>query len=137
MSDDEPDAPLPGVRAHGHVTSIAVMRGHRNRRVARRLMSAAMRSMVDTYRAARCSLHARSRNRAALALYSRSLGFAVERVEERYYADEEDALLMTCDLDHWSPPPPLDGPPPPTYAAAAAPAGESGQGAGATIMAPA
>jgi peptide alpha-N-acetyltransferase len=137
MSDDEPDARLPDARAHGHITSIAVMRGYRNRRVAKRLMAAAMLRMTQAYRAARCSLHARSRNRAALALYSRSLGFAVERVEERYYADEEDALLMTCDLDQWTPPPPLDGPPPPTYAPAPAPAGESGQGVGVTIVAPA
>jgi ribosomal protein S18 acetylase RimI-like enzyme len=131
MSDDEPDAPLPGARAHGHITSIAVMRGHRNRRVAKRLMSAAMLRMIDAYRAARCSLHARSRNRAALALYSRSLGFAVERVEDRYYADEEDALLMTCDLDQWTPPP-LDGLHPPTYPAPAPASAdaESGQDAG-------
>jgi N-alpha-acetyltransferase 10/11 len=122
MDDDEPDAHLPPAAPHGHVTSIAVMRTHRNRGVAKRLMLTAMQRMVALYRPASCSLHARSRNRAALALYSASLGFEVERIEERYYADGEDALLMTRPLIGWVPPSPVPGacPPPATAANTAA-----------------
>ena len=104
MDDDESDARLLSAAPSGHITSIAVMRTHRNRRVAKRLMLRAMQRMVDQYHASRCSLHARSRNRAALVLYAQSLGFNVERVEERYYADGEDALLMSRSLVGWTPP---------------------------------
>ena len=121
MDDDEPDARAPPAAPYGHVTSIAVMRTHRNRGVAKRLMLRAMQCMVELHRAARCSHHARSRNRAALALYSASLGFGVERLEERYYADGEDAFLMTRSLVGWTPPlPPAPCAPPPAPVADAA-----------------
>ena len=47
--------------------------------------------MVEVFRARYCSLHVRYTNYAALHLYTVSLGFLVHGVEEKYYADGEDA----------------------------------------------
>lgn len=47
--------------------------------------------MRDIFQAHFVSLHVRKTNRAALALYSESLGFTVSGIEKGYYADGEDA----------------------------------------------
>ena len=55
--------------------------------------------MVETYGAQYVSLHVRVSNVAALKLYRDTLGFEVEKVEAKYYADGEDAFSMKMDLD--------------------------------------
>ena len=55
--------------------------------------------MVETYAAQYVSLHVRMSNIAALRLYRDTLGFAVEKVESKYYADGEDAYSMKMDLE--------------------------------------
>ena len=50
--------------------------------------------MMTVYNAEYCSLHVRFTNRAAIALYKDVLGFKVMNVDEKYYADGEDALDM-------------------------------------------
>ena len=58
--------------------------------------------MAEVYRAQFVSLHVRVSNQAALHLYRDTLGFAVEDVEAKYYADGEDAYAMRVDLkDLW------------------------------------
>ena len=57
------------------------------------------RAMVETYGAHYVSLHVRMSNVAALRLYKDTLGFDVEKVEAKYYADGEDAYSMKMDLD--------------------------------------
>ncbi|KAL9102336.1 MAG: hypothetical protein Q9163_002517 [Psora crenata] len=57
------------------------------------------RAMVETYGARYVSLHVRMSNVAALQLYRDRLGFEVEKVESKYYADGEDAYGMKMDLD--------------------------------------
>lgn len=52
------------------------------------------RAMAETYRANYVSLHVRMSNTAALHLYRDTLGFEVEKVESKYYADGEDAFAM-------------------------------------------
>lgn len=47
--------------------------------------------MVEVFAAQYCSLHVRYTNYAALALYTRTLGFQTHGVEPKYYADGEDA----------------------------------------------
>ncbi|TKA75783.1 hypothetical protein B0A49_03290 [Cryomyces minteri] len=46
------------------------------------------------------SLHVRVSNTAALRLYRDTLGFKVEKIEAKYYADGEDAYSMKMDLTH-------------------------------------
>lgn len=58
--------------------------------------------MAESHRAHYVSLHVRVSNTAALKLYRDTLGFAVEKVESRYYADGEDAYAMHLKLeDQW------------------------------------
>lgn len=57
------------------------------------------RAMVETFGAQYVSLHVRVSNIAALRLYRDTLGFQVEKVEAKYYADQEDAFSMKMDLN--------------------------------------
>lgn len=60
------------------------------------------RAMAESHRAQYVSLHVRMSNTAALRLYRDTLGFKVETVESKYYADGEDAYAMRMDLtDMW------------------------------------
>ena len=54
--------------------------------------------MRDVFGAHYVSLHVRQSNRAAIALYTQTLGFQVHGVEKKYYADGEDALGMRLQL---------------------------------------
>jgi hypothetical protein len=54
--------------------------------------------MAETYNAKYVSLHVRVSNVAALHLYRDTLGFKVDKVEAKYYADGEDAYSMKMDL---------------------------------------
>ncbi|OKL58972.1 hypothetical protein UA08_05500 [Talaromyces atroroseus] len=91
------EEPSDGV-AHGHITSLSVMRTHRRLGVAERLMRMSQRAMAESHRAHYVSLHVRVSNTAALRLYRDTLGFEVEKVESKYYADGEDAYAMRRDL---------------------------------------
>ena len=62
------------------------------------ITSSAERAMAESHRAHYVSLHVRVSNTAALHLYRDTLGFEVERVESKYYADGEDAYAMRRDL---------------------------------------
>lgn len=93
MEEDPPD----GV-AHGHITSLSVMRTHRRLGIAEKLMRMSQRAMAEVFNANYVSLHVRMSNVAALHLYRDTLGFEVEKVESKYYADGEDAYAMRMDL---------------------------------------
>ena len=54
--------------------------------------------MAESHRARYVSLHVRVSNTAALRLYRDTLGFEVEKIENKYYADGEDAYAMRLDL---------------------------------------
>ena len=54
--------------------------------------------MAEVFNACYVSLHVRMSNVAALHLYRDTLGFEVEKVESKYYADGEDAFAMKMDL---------------------------------------
>jgi len=79
---------------HGHITSLAVLSSHRKLGLATKLMQAAELAMLSNYDAAFVSLHVRVSNRAALHLYTHTLGFSVTKTEAGYYADNEDAFAM-------------------------------------------
>ncbi|KZF25641.1 N-acetyltransferase complex ARD1 subunit [Xylona heveae TC161] len=91
------EEPADGV-PHGHITSLSVMRTHRRLGLAEKLMRQSQRAMVETFGARYVSLHVRVSNVAALRLYRDTLGFEVEKVESKYYADGEDAYSMKMDL---------------------------------------
>ena len=88
-SDDDP---------HGHITSLAVKRSHRKMGLARKLMDQSAKAMAETFKAKYVSLHVRKSNRAALHLYTQTLGFEISDTEKKYYADGEDAYAMRRDL---------------------------------------
>ncbi|PYH64806.1 peptide alpha-N-acetyltransferase complex A subunit ARD1 [Aspergillus vadensis CBS 113365] len=92
--EEEPTDGVP----HGHITSISVMRTHRRLGIAERLMRMSQRAMAECHRAQYVSLHVRVSNKAALHLYRDTLGFQVDSVESKYYADGEDAYAMRMDL---------------------------------------
>jgi hypothetical protein len=56
------------------------------------------RAMAEVFNASYVSLHVRQSNIAALRLYRDTLGFEVEKVESKYYADGEDAYAMKMNL---------------------------------------
>jgi N-alpha-acetyltransferase 10/11 len=93
MEEDPPD----GVQ-HGHITSLSVMRTHRRLGIAEKLMRMSQRAMAEVFNANYVSLHVRMSNSAALHLYRDTLGFEVEKIESKYYADGEDAYAMKMDL---------------------------------------
>lgn len=92
--EESPDGSPPSEPPHGHVTSISVLRSYRRLGLAKKLMLQSQDAMVNGYNAAYVSLHVRKSNRAALGLYRDTLGFTVNSIEEKYYADGEDAYAM-------------------------------------------
>eukprot|EP00127_Corallochytrium_limacisporum_P003600 Clim_evm83s150 gene=Clim_evmTU83s150 len=101
MEEDAKEVP------HGHITSLAVLRSHRRLGVANKLMKQACLAMVECFNAEYVSLHVRVSNRAALHLYKDTLGFSVQDIEAKYYADGENAYAMRMNLknvDEYQPP---------------------------------
>lgn len=93
------EEPEPGEESkHGHITSLAVKRPFRRLGLAQKLMNQASMAMVECFDAQYVSLHVRKSNRAALNLYTNSLGFKILEIEPKYYADGEDAYSMRRDL---------------------------------------
>ena len=86
----EEDADEP----HGHITSLAVLATHRKLGIATDLMRSAERFQRIVYDGDYISLHVRASNEAAIHLYQDTLQFRVAQVEEKYYADGEDAFEM-------------------------------------------
>jgi [ribosomal protein S18]-alanine N-acetyltransferase len=77
-----------------HITTLAVHPEHRRRGHARTLLSAALAAFPGAHRV---HLEVRPSNAPARALYE-ALGFMPTGLRRRYYGDE-DALLMTLDLE--------------------------------------
>ncbi|KAG8218649.1 hypothetical protein J3R82DRAFT_4314 [Butyriboletus roseoflavus] len=93
-TEEPQDGSPPSTPPHGHVTSISVLRSYRRLGLAKKLMLQSQEAMATNYNAAYVSLHVRKSNRAALSLYRDTLGFTVKAIEEKYYADGEDAYAM-------------------------------------------
>ncbi|CAI5526290.1 unnamed protein product [Closterium sp. Naga37s-1] len=82
----------------GHITSLAVSRTHRKLGLATKLMTAAQHAMEEVFGAEYVSLHVRKSNRAAFHLYTETLGYKINDIEAKYYADSEDAYDMRKNL---------------------------------------
>jgi ribosomal-protein-alanine N-acetyltransferase len=88
---------LGGLLKKGHVVSVAVLPEHRRRGVAEAIIKKAMENMQVAYKAKQCYLEVRVTNEPAVALY-RKLGFEVTRTINGYYADGENAYVMSKKL---------------------------------------
>lgn len=87
---------LSGVVKKGHVVSVAVMPEDRRRGIGEALVTGAMNGMRG-YGARQCYLEVRITNQEAISLYKK-LGFEVARTIHGYYADGEDAFVMSKSL---------------------------------------
>ncbi len=85
-----------GLAKKGHIVSVAVLPKYRRRGIGRALVMKAMENML-LYKAKQCFLEVRVTNTSGVNLYRR-LGFDVARTIRSYYADGEDAYVMTRDL---------------------------------------
>ncbi len=85
-----------GLLKKGHVVSIAVMPDHRRKGIGKGLMTMAMEGM-QTYGAKQCYLEVRVTNDAAVNLYKK-LGLRITRTIHGYYADGEDAYVMSVEF---------------------------------------
>ncbi len=90
------DIGFSGLKKRGHVVSVAVIPEHRKKGVGEALVSSAMDAM-RTYNAKQCYLEVRVSNDPAIELYKK-MGFEVTRTSQSYYADGEDAYIMTKKL---------------------------------------
>jgi len=87
---------LGGLAKKGHVVSVAVMPEHRRRGIGEALVNQAVEGMLQ-YGAKQCYLEVRMTNEAAINLYKK-LGFTITRTIHGYYADAEDAYVMSKKL---------------------------------------
>jgi ribosomal-protein-alanine N-acetyltransferase len=87
---------LGGLTRKGHVVSVAVLSQYRRKGVGEALMNEAMNGMRK-YNAKQCFLEVRVTNTEAVGLYKK-LAFEITRTIHGYYADGEDAYVMTKKL---------------------------------------
>lgn len=78
----------------GHITSLAILLPYRGIGIAENLMKCAEISLFHFYKVRMVSLHVRVSNSAAIHLYQKKLGFSIQKVDEKYYADGENAFSM-------------------------------------------
>jgi peptide alpha-N-acetyltransferase len=55
--------------------------------------------MKNVYKCDSCSLRVRVTNRAAISLYSGVLGYKIQKIEQEYYADNENAFDMILNFN--------------------------------------
>lgn len=91
-----PDFGLLGITKRGHIISIAVLPENQRKGIGEALIHEAMVHM-RLYKAKDCYLEVRVSNTPAIALYKK-LGFEISRTVRGYYADGEDAAIMTRKL---------------------------------------
>jgi len=82
-----------GIAKKGHLISIAVLPKYQHQGIGQALMQAIMKAMIG-YEAKEIHLEVRVTNTAAINLYKK-LGFQVAKTLHNYYADGEDAYLMS------------------------------------------
>ncbi|MBS7635068.1 ribosomal protein S18-alanine N-acetyltransferase [Candidatus Bathyarchaeota archaeon] len=87
-----------GLIKRGHVVSIAVLPGYRRKGIGGALLKEALHAMAAHYNVKECYLEVRVSNVPAINLY-RKIGFRIDRVIRGYYANGENAYLMSIKLD--------------------------------------
>ncbi|UCG37582.1 MAG: ribosomal protein S18-alanine N-acetyltransferase [Candidatus Bathyarchaeota archaeon] len=91
-----PSFKILGLTKKGHLISIAVLPEYQRRGIGYALMREVMQGML-LYEATECFLEVRVSNTAAINLYEK-LGFRIVRTKRSYYANGEDAYLMSRKL---------------------------------------
>lgn len=91
-----PDFGLFGIAKRGHVISVAVLPEFQRKGIGEALIREAMLRMRQ-YKAKECYLEVRASNTPAINLYKK-LNFETSRTVRGYYADGEDAAIMTRKL---------------------------------------
>jgi len=86
-----------GLIKKGHIVSVAVLPQYRRKGIGRALVTEAMEGM-RLHNAKQCFLEVRTTNTAGVDLYKK-LGFQVTRTIHGYYADGEDAYVMSVKLE--------------------------------------
>ena len=89
---------LSGLVKNGHVVSVAVLPEQRKKGIGEALVKEAMNAM-KLYNAKQCYLEVRVTNDPAVSLYKK-LGFEVTRTVNGYYADGENAHVMSKKLEN-------------------------------------
>ncbi|MEM3577991.1 MAG: ribosomal protein S18-alanine N-acetyltransferase [Candidatus Bathyarchaeia archaeon] len=90
------DFGFSGLIKKGHIVSVAVMPQHRRKGIGQALITKALNGM-RSYGAKQCFLEVRITNDPAISLYKK-LGFKVARTIHGYYADGEDAYVMSREI---------------------------------------
>jgi ribosomal-protein-alanine N-acetyltransferase len=85
-----------GIIKKGHVVSVAVLPQYRRKGIGEALITEALKGM-RLYNAKQCFLEVRVTNAPAVDLYKK-LGFQATRTVHGYYADGEDAYVMSREL---------------------------------------
>lgn len=88
---------LGGIVKKGHIVSVAVLPEHRRKGIGEAIIKKSMEKMQKTYNAKQCYLEVRITNEPATGMYKK-LGFEITRTIKGYYADGEDAYVMTKKL---------------------------------------
>lgn len=91
-----PSFKIIGLAKKGHLISIAVLPKYQRRGIGYALMLEVMQAML-LYEATECFLEVRVSNTPAVNLYKK-MGFGITRTKRNYYADGEDAYLMSRKL---------------------------------------
>lgn len=87
---------LGGMIKKGHIVSVAVVAEHRRKGIGKALVVGAGKGM-RLYNSKQCYLEVRKSNETAIGLYKK-LGFEITRTIRGYYADGEDACVMSLEL---------------------------------------
>jgi ribosomal-protein-alanine N-acetyltransferase len=87
---------LSGLIKKGHIVSVAVMPDNRHKGAGQALINTATEGM-RLYNAKQCYLEVRITNESAISVYKK-LGFEITRTIRSYYADGENAYVMSCDI---------------------------------------
>lgn len=90
------DFGFSGLIKKGHIVSVAVMPQHRRKGIGKALITEALNGM-RSYGAKQCFLEVRVTNDPAINLYKK-LGFKITRTIHGYYADGEDAYVMSMEI---------------------------------------
>ena len=91
-----PSFKIIGLTKKGHLISIAVLPEYQRRGIGYALMQKVMQAIL-LYEATEFFLEVRVSNTPAVNLYKK-MGFTIVRTKKSYYADREDAYLMSREL---------------------------------------
>jgi N-alpha-acetyltransferase 10/11 len=79
---------------NAHITSVSVLKSHRKRGIATRLMQKSHAELDHLFGPQYISLHVRKNNEGAFHLYHEILKYGIYSIKKGYYADGEDAYCM-------------------------------------------